>query len=509
MPNENLPQLNYKLLTEKYLGTALAKYSGAIFNYPERVIQFGEGNFLRAFGEWMIHRLNQAGVFKGRVVAVQPIEQGRVRELNQQDGLYTLVLRGNTAGKVIDQREIIPTISRGLSATGQWEEVLQCAENPEIEFVISNTTEAGIAYHPGDQLADNPPTSFPAKIAAYLYRRFRHFHGAPTKGLTFLPCELIDRNGDNLKKIVLQYATEWNLPKKFTQWVNSANHFLNTLVDRIVTGYPSKEAAALEETLGYRDQNLDTGEIFHSWIIEGDPRLSEKLPFHQVGLDVKWVADLTPYRTRKVRILNGAHTASVAIAFLSSIDIVRDAVNDVTVGKFMREVLFEEIIPTLDLGHDELNSFAAAVLERFNNPFIAHKWLDIALNSTSKFTARVMPSLLTYAQRQGKLPARLTLSLAALIVLYRGTEIRGVKLVGQRNGNEYFIQDDLEILQFFRDNWQGYEAHQLNAAQLAANVLNRFWPDTVAAAPTLVSAVAAWLADIIKFGVTACINKCR
>jgi tagaturonate reductase len=396
-----------------------------------------------------------------------------------------------------------------LSVTDQWEAVLQCAENPEIEFVVSNTTEAGIAYHAGDQLTSNPPVSFPAKITAYLYRRFQHFQGDANRGLTIIPCELIDRNGDNLQKIVLQYATEWDLPEDFKTWVNSANHFLNTLVDRIVTGYPFKEVATLEAGFGYHDQNLNTCEVFHSWIIEGDPQLAAKLPFHKAGLNVKWVVNQTPYRTRKVRILNGAHTASVALAYLANLDIVRDAVNDATVGPFIREIIFEEIIPAVNLDRKELTSFAAAVLERFNNPFIDHKWLDIALNSTSKFTARVMPALMTYVTREGKIPQRLTLSLAALIALYRGTEIRGNKLVGQRNGKEYFVQDDLEILQFFRDNWREYAAQQLTVPQLTAKVLNRFWPDSVAACPELTTAVAAWLSDIIDLGVTACINQCR
>jgi tagaturonate reductase len=506
MTNENLPLLSRKLTVEKYLGTDLADYSAALLDYPERVIQFGEGNFLRAFVDWMIHRMNKTGVFKGRVVVVQPIAQGRVKALNEQDGLYTLILRGNEAGKVIDRREIIPAISRGLSVTEQWEEVLRCAENPDIEFVISNTTEAGIAYHPGDTLAANPPVSFPAKITAYLYRRYQHFQGDPTKGLTLIPCELIDRNGDNLQKIVLQYATEWNLPEAFTQWVVSANHFLNTLVDRIVTGYPFKEAAELEANFGYRDQNLDTGEVFHCWIIEAPAELAAKLPFDQAGLNVKWVANQTPYRTRKVRILNGAHTASVAVSLLAGIDIVRDAVNDATVGRFIREVLFEEIIPTLDLDHDELTSFAGAVLERFNNPFIDHKWFNISLNSVSKFTARVLPSLLTYQKRQGKTPARLTLSLAALIALYRGAAIRDNKLVGSRNGVEYLITDDLENLQFFRDTWQDYATQKLTVPELTAKILGRFWPET-GEYPALVTAVAAWLTEILATGIPACLKK--
>ena len=234
--------LNRKLLEEKLLGTELADYKPEILNYPERIIQFGEGNFLRAFVDWMVHQVNKEGLFKGRVVVVQPIPQGRVANLNQQDGLYTQILRGTQNGQILDKREIIPVISRGLNAYTEWDEVLKCAENPEIEYIVSNTTEAGICYNADDRLFDNPPTSFPAKITAYLYRRYQYFKGAPDKGMILLPCELIDRNGDNLKLIVLRFASEWGLPEDFTNWINNHNHFLNTLVDRIVTGYPFKEA---------------------------------------------------------------------------------------------------------------------------------------------------------------------------------------------------------------------------------------------------------------------------
>lgn len=503
-----LPMLNRKLLEEKYLGTPLANYPAELLNYPEKVIQFGEGNFLRAFVEWMFHKTNKAGLFKGRVVVVQPIEQGRVKNLNEQDGLYTLLIRGQQSGKIVDDREIIPVISRGLEANTQWEEVLKCAENPDIEYFVSNTTEAGIAYRAEDKLTDQPPVSFPGKLTVYLYRRYQHFQGDPSKGMVIIPCELIDRNGDNLKKIVLQLAKQWELPEAFSTWVANSNHFLNTLVDRIVTGYPFKEATALEEEFGYHDQNLNTGEVFHLWVIEGDAALSERLPFHKVGLNVKWVDDLAPYRTRKVRILNGAHTSTVAVACLSGIEFVREAISDEAVGKFLQDVLFEEIIPTLDSDVNELKTFANDVLERFNNPFIDHKWFDIALNSTSKFETRVMPSLRRYVEQSAKLPKKLTFSLAALIAFYRGTEVRNGKLVGMRNGKEYFVQDDLDTLEFFRDNWSQYEAGQQNLEQLVKNVLNRFWPDFTTETPQLVTDVAEYVQVIINSGITPGLQKC-
>jgi tagaturonate reductase len=508
MSNVNLPLLNRKLLEENYLGTPLADYSKEVLSYPEKIIQFGEGNFLRAFVDWMVHRMNRSGVFKGRVVVVQPIGQGRVQQLNEQDGLYTLLLRGIQEGQIVDNREIIPVISRGLSVTDQWEAVLKCAENPEIEFAVSNTTEAGIVYRPEDKPSDAPPASFPAKLAAYLYRRFQTFHGDPAKGMLIIPCELIDRNGDNLRKIILKYADQWELPAEFKQWVQHSNHFVNTLVDRIVTGYPFHDAAKLEAELGFRDQNLNAGELFHLWVIEGDAQLAEKIPFHQAGLNVKWVADMTPYRTRKVRILNGAHTSTVAVACLSNIDLVRDAVSDDNVGQFLRNILFEEIIPTLDLDPQELFGFAKDVLERFNNPFIDHKWFDIALNSTSKFETRVMPSLMTYIKRKGSLPKRLIFSLAALIAFYRGTEIRNHKLVGHRAGAEYFVQDDLETLEFFRNHWEHFEAGQLPLIELTRNVLTRFWPEGVREYPQIINAVSACLDNICHTGIAAGVKAC-
>jgi tagaturonate reductase len=508
MSNADFPLLKRALLQEKYLGTPLAEYSQEILNYPERMIQFGEGNFLRAFVDWMVHRMNRSGIFKGRIVVVQPIAQGRIEQLNEQDGLYTLLLRGIKEGQIVDNREVIPAISRGLSATGQWAEVLKCAENPEIEFVVSNTTEAGISYRPGDKLNDAPPASFPAKLAAYLYRRFQTFHGDPSKGMLIIPCELIDRNGDNLRKFILRYADEWELSAAFKQWVQDSNHFVNTLVDRIVTGYPFKDAAKLETEFGFRDQNLNAGELFHLWVIEGDAQLSEKIPLHRAGLNVKWVTDMAPYRTRKVRILNGAHTSTVAVACLSNIDLVRDAVNDDNVGNFLRNILFEEIIPTLDLDPQELFGFAKDVLERFNNPFIDHKWFDIALNSTSKFETRVMPSLMTYIKRKGCLPKRLIFSLAALIAFYRGTEIRNGKLVGHRAGAEYFIQDDPETLEFFRNHWEQFEAGHLPLIELTRNVLTRFWPEGVREYPQIINAVSACLDNICHTGIGAGVKQC-
>jgi tagaturonate reductase len=500
MLNHNRPVLNRELLVQKILGTGLAGYSQEILSYPEKVIQFGEGNFLRAFVEWMFHRLNQAGLFQGRVVVVQPIAQGRSANLNAQDGLYTLFLRGIQNNETVDCREVIPTISRSLNAYTEWDRVMACARNPEIEYIISNTTEAGISYSAGDGLDDNPPASFPGKITAYLYHRYQHFQGDPAKGIVVIPCELIERNGSNLQKIVLQLAAEWGLPSDFTAWINNHNHFLNTLVDRIVPGYPAQEAAVFEEDLGYRDQNLLMAEIFHLWVIEGDSLLAERLPFHKAGLNVKWVNDLTPYRTRKVRILNGAHTATMAVAYLSGMDLVREAVNDPNVGLFMRQAIDQEIIPVLDLDREELSSFAADVLERFTNPFIHHRWLDISLNSMAKFQTRVLPSIQRYIELKAEIPRKLCFSLAALVVFYRGGEFKAGQFIGRRGETEYLIRDDMAVLKFFREIWNRYETNQLSLKELAVQTLGQVWPGSSRNYPQLQAQLANDLAKILNLG---------
>src|SRR5690554_4150992 len=363
-----LKQINREVLGDRLMGTELADYSAEILNYPERVVQFGEGNFLRAFVDWLFHQLNKKGYFKGRTVVVQPIPPGRVSNLKQQDNLYTLLLRGIQEGEIINRREIISSISRGLEAYTEWDEVLKLAENPDIEFVVSNTTEAGIVYSADDQPDDSPPDSFPGKLTVYLYHRYQFFNGDSSKGMIIIPVELIENNGERLREIILKLAERWNLPGEFKNWIKEDNIFLNTLVDRIVTGYPENEVDELEAELGYHDENIVAGEIFHLWVIEGDKKLKEKLPFHKIGLNVKWVNELRPYRQRKVRILNGVHTSTVPVAYLAGINLVRDAVEDPCLGKYMERVVFDNIIPSMNNG-GELNDFAQKVLERFRNPF--------------------------------------------------------------------------------------------------------------------------------------------
>ncbi len=375
---------------------------------PERIIQFGEGGFLRGFVDWMLQKINENSDFNGSVVVVQPIEMGMCDTLSAQDCLYTHIIRGVEGV----ESGIIDVISRCVKPYDDFEAYLKLAENPDFRFIVSNTTESGIVFSEEDQITDAPPKSFPAKLTLLLKKRYELGLG----GFIFLPCELINRNGDNLKACVLKYADLWQLGDGFKQWIENENIFTNTLVDRINTGYPREE----QLDLGYEDKMVNTSEFFHLWVIETDHDLDKELPFSSCDLNVIITRDkLEMYRTRKVRILNGAHTSLVPYALLSGFDTVKSCIDDDTMREHVRKCVFDEIIPTLDLPKDELESYAASVIERFSNPYIKHYLSSIALNSVSKFKVRVLPSILTYIERFGKIPPTLVFSLAKLIEFYQ------------------------------------------------------------------------------------------
>lgn len=463
-------------------------------NYPEKVLQFGEGNFLRAFVDWMIDKANRDGIYHGSIVLCQPIAQGLKDMINAQDGVYTLAMRGAENGQPVENIEVITSVSRCINPYENYEDLMEIARSADLEVVVSNTTEAGIAYHAGDELTDRPPVSFPAKVTAFLYERYKAFHGDPEKGLLFLPVELIDNNGAELKRIVLQYAQEWDLGQEFTDWVNTANEFTSTLVDRIVTGYPRDEISYFEEKLGYKDNIIDTSELFNLWVIEGDKKWADKLPVHKTDANVIWTDDVKPYKKRKVRILNGAHTSTVLAAYLAGFDIVGDFMKDDTVRTFMNDVIYKEVIPTLDLPKEELESFAAAVNDRFANPYIKHKLLDIALNSCSKFNARCLPSLLGYVGEKGTLPKCLTFSLAAFIKFYQGEWKDGVYTGTRKDGTEYALRDDESVIRFFADAWAGNDAEGTAEAVLSNK---DFWSGKdLTEVPGLKDAVAGYLREM-------------
>jgi len=430
--------------------------------YTERIIQFGEGNFLRAFANWMIHEMNKKANFDAGVVAVQPIDQGLIKLLNDQDCLYTLYLNGIKNGEVISEHEVIDCIQRGINPYENYTDYLANAENPDLRFVISNTTEAGISYHANDKLDDAPQQSFPGKLTALLYKRFQTFGGASDKGLIIIPCELIDRNGDNLKKIILQYAADWNLGDEFVEWINEDTIFCNTLVDRIVPGYPRDKMDAITEELGYKDNLVVEGEQFHLWVIEGPESVKDEFPSEACGLNVVFTDNMEPYRTRKVRILNGAHTTLVPVGYLYGIDRVRESLEDEVVGKFLKDSLFNNICPTLDLPEEELSQFSADVLDRFRNPYLQHELMSISLNSVSKYKTRVLPSVIEFIKRKNELPKNLLFSLASLIAFYKG----------DRNGTTIALKDDTAVLDFFKEAWSTN-----NFVEVAEKVLSNtsFW----------------------------------
>ncbi|MBE6645861.1 MAG: tagaturonate reductase [Ruminococcaceae bacterium] len=375
---------------------------------PERVIQFGEGGFLRGFVDWMLQKMNDNGSFCGNAVVVQPIQSGMCDMLEAQNCCYTHLIRGVEG---VDAT-VVNSISRCVKPYDDFGAYLALAENPDFRFVVSNTTESGIVFSDEDKITDAPPKTFPAKLTLLLKKRYEL--GLP--GFIFLPCELIDRNGDNLKRCVLKYAELWNLGEGFCEWIEKDNVFTNTLVDRINTGYPKGENI----DLGYDDNMLNASEYFHLWVIETDYDLEAELPFSKAGLNVIVTKDkLKMYRTRKVRILNGAHTSLVAYALLSGLDTVKSCIDDAVMKEHIRKCVFDEIIPTLDLPRDELLAYANSVLERFGNPYIKHYLSAISLNSVSKFKVRVLPSILEYIKRYNKMPETLLFAFAKLIEFYK------------------------------------------------------------------------------------------
>ncbi len=371
---------------------------------PVKILQFGEGNFLRAFVDWILQNLNDSGVINSNVAVVQPMPMGRVAELAKQDGLYTVCLEGIDKGEKVQSRRIIDVLSDFINPFEEYEKYLSYAKSEDLEVIISNTTEAGIALDSSDTDFTKCPKSFPGKLLALLSARYEHFNGDMSKGLAIIPCELIDHNGDELKRVMLELAGINKMSMGFIKWLTEANHFTSTLVDRIVPGYPRDAAAEICKEIGFQDNNIVKGEIFHLWVLQKDAFVQEKLPADKSGLNVIFADDITPYKQRKVKILNGSHTAMVPVAYMSGIDTVRESVEDDDVGRFVQELVNDEIKPTIDLPKDEMDAFASSVIERFKNPFIRHELMSIALNSTTKFKTRLLPTYNDYRAKFGKSP---------------------------------------------------------------------------------------------------------
>lgn len=492
--------LNYKVLES-------TGYNGYILkDAPVKVMQFGEGNFLRAFVDYWFDMSNEKAGFNGKAVLVQPIAPGLAKQINEQQGLYTLYLRGRENGEKVDRKRVISSVSRCLNPyeKADYDAMMAVAVSDDLEYIVSNTTEAGIVYDPACQKDDCPPSSFPAKLTQVLYKRWQ----AGKKPLVILSCELIDNNGRELEKCVGQYIEQWGLEADFKAWCGQCT-FCSTLVDRIVPGRikDAAEAARMDEENGYHDELIDVGEVFGVWNIEGPAWLEDQLPFKKAGLNCIVVPDVTPYKKRKVRILNGAHTGFVLGAYLAGFDIVRDCMHNDHIRGFMNKMLHEEVIPTLPLDKDDLEHFAAAVEDRFNNPFVDHELMSISLNSTSKWKARNMPSFLEYIEKQGKLPVCLTMSLAAYIAFYSNDvqELTDQGLVCKRpKGNTYTCSDDRWALEF-------YWAHKDDSAvDLVHAVLTneQMWDQDLTKIDGLEAAVLADLNKIRAEGAEAAFASC-
>lgn len=491
-----MEQLSYEVLKKTgYEGYILEKA-------PVRLLQFGEGNFLRAFVDYWFDVANERAGWNGKIAMVQPIPQGLTQQVNAQEGLYTLYLRGSERGEKIDRRRVISVVDACYNPYegADWEKILEIARSDELEYIASNTTEAGIVYESDSRPDERPPRSFPAKLTALLYERF----SAGKKGVVILSCELIDANGKELKKCCLKHSADWELGEAFSEWMRKECLFCSTLVDRIVPGRVTdeKELEELRRANGYEDALLDVGEVFGVWYIEGPEELQERLPFKEAGLNVHVVPEIAPYKKRKVRILNGAHTGFALGAYLAGFDIVRDCMYDGTIHAFMNRILYDEVIPILPLEREDCESFAAAVTDRFCNPFVDHQLLSISLNSTSKWKARDLPSLLEYAEKFGEPPRALCMGFAACIAFYscniQGRGKDGI-ICKRPQGDQYRVQDDEWVLDFY------YERREAEAAVLARDVLLnvKMWGQNLAELPGLERIVAEDLALIRREGAAA------
>ena len=472
---------------------------------PIKVVQFGEGNFLRAFADWMIDIANEKGVFNGSVAIVKPITQGSLDRFAKQDCFYTVVFRGREGGEVVNSSRVVTSVARAVDSYGEYEDYTALAREPDLSVVISNTTEAGIVYDASDKFDSCPPASYPGKLTKFLYERFTHFGGDPSRGLTIMPVELIEDNGKKLKECVTALADLWGLGGTFKEWLATACLFCSTLVDRIVTGFPKKEGEyeKVTEALGYEDELVDICEPFALWVIESEDsaRAKAAIDFEAAGLPVIYTDSMKPYRERKVRILNGAHTSFVPAAFLAGHEIVRECMGDSVVRPFIDAAVYREIAPFVKLPADEVKKFADSVCERFDNPFIDHALISIALNSVSKWKARVLPSLKDYIAARGQTPPCLTMSFAALCEFYaRGQKADG-SFYGTREAGRYEIRDDAAVIEFFAAH-KGEDDIVVTFAKNAA-----FWGEDLTAIPGFEEAIRSWHALIRREGTAAAMQK--
>ena len=471
-----------------------------MFAKPERpikIMQFGEGNFLRAFIEWIIQNLNDKGAINSSVAVVQPMPFGRIKELSEQDGLYTLRLEGIDKGKTVKSSQVIDVIGDCINPFTDYEHFLSYAKSQDLQVIISNTTEAGIAVDPTDTDFSQCPKSYPGKLLALLKARYDYFDGDMTKGLAIVPCELIDNNGDELYRCLTELAEINHMDKKFIEWMQTANHFTSTLVDRIVPGYPRNEIEQIQKETGYIDNNVVKGEIFHLWVLRKEPVVQKYLPADSTGLNVIFADDIKPYKQRKVKILNGSHTAMVPVAYLCGIDTVGEAVNDPVIGKYVHDFIFDEVNPTIDLPQNEMIDFANSVIERYKNPFIRHELMSIALNSTTKFRTRLLPTLEDYIRIKGALPKHLLFSFAAIVEFHKG--VRGEEKIA--------LKDDPHYLEYWAKLWAEFDGDYTKLAKAALSWTEAWEVDMNTLHPDITATVAEYLEDMDKNGMKSAVAR--
>ena len=470
---------------------------------PIKVLQFGEGNFLRAFVDYMIDVANEKGTFDGSVAIVKCVKFGSLERFHKQDNLYTVILRGRENGEVVNSSRVVTSVSKAVCCYEQNEEYISLAKLDSLRFIVSNTTEAGIVLDENDHI-DGIPETYPGKLTQFLYERYKAFNGDSGKGLVILPVELIENNGIKLKECVLKLAEIWKLPNEFIAWINDACVFCSTLVDRIVTGYPFDEAESICESLGYKDELLDVAEPFGLWVIESEKDISQEFALDKAGMPIVFTDNQKPYRERKVRILNGAHTSTVLLGWLAGLEIVRECMADGVIRAFMEKAVNEEISPFVKLPADDVKAFADAVYERFDNPFIRHKVLDISLNSVSKWKARVLSSVKDYYNANGTLPRALTFSFAALLAFYTSdTLVDGTLKAVRADGTEYTIKDGEDVLKFFCENSGKAEADYVSA--VASNI--DFWGEDLSLINGFIESVTKYLVAIRNSGASAAAKK--
>lgn len=465
---------------------------------PEAVIQFGGGNFLRAYAEWIIEVYNRTAAQPLGILVVNNSNRKVYREWAAQGGLYHVLTRGLRDGAVVDEATLITNVSRIISMDVDWDAFLDSAAQEAIRYVISNTTEAGIRYVEGDGLDGSPPQEFPARLTAWLHRRYRFFGGAPERGCVVLPMELIEDNGVRIRELVLRNAAAWQLDGKFTTWITEHCVFCNTLVDRIVPGVAAAELPTVWERIGFHDAAVTQGEPYHLLAIEAPIAVRQALPLDRIGLHVVYTDDLTAYRRSKVAILNGAHTAMVAVGYLSGKQTVGETLADTITGPYLMELIRREIIPTLDLPEVDLEAYASDVLDRFMNPFIHHYLLSISLNSVTKFRTRVLPSLLAYLDKRGDPPKRMVLALAALVWFYRG----------ERDGKPIALRDDDWAIQYLQSAWVACGKANTDYAALSRTVLSwsQTWGEDLSIRAPLVNSLTHALRSIGERGMEGAVR---